>query len=125
MFRSREGCPAGSPLYFKAPIAEFAASLLAGFLFIYLSAPYIKKLRGNKKLTAALLGVTAAVCGMILNLAVVFGVTVIWNTGRFTQVNGFAAAMSVAAFVALYRFKIDVLWVILAGGAIGFVYPAL
>ena len=70
-------------------------------------------------------GVTAAVVGVILNLAMVFGIAVIWNSGRFADVNWFAAIISLAAFVALYRYKIDILWVILAGGLIGLAYTIL
>jgi chromate transporter len=95
-------------------------TFLPCFFFIFLCAPYIESLRGNRKLTAALSGVTAAVVGVVLNLALVFGIAVIWQTGRFTEINWFAAVMSAAAFIALYRFKIDVLWVVLTGGLIGF-----
>jgi chromate transporter len=82
-------------------------------------------LRGNKRLTAALTRVTAAIVGVILNLAVVFGVAVIWPLGWHGGVNGFAAAMSLIAFIALYRFKVDVLWVVIAGGLIGLAYSLL
>jgi chromate transporter len=76
-------------------------------------------LRGNKNVTGALTGVTAAVVGVILNLALVFGVAVIWPHGVGGGTDWFAAALSVAAFIALYRFKIDVLWVVLTGGLLG------
>ena len=94
-------------------------TFLTSFLFIFLGAPYIEKLRGNKMLTGALSGVTAAVVGVILNLALVFGAAVIFPNGFTGNVNWFAFLMSIAAFVALFKFKIDVLWVILAGGLIG------
>ena len=93
-------------------------TFLPCFLFIFLGAPYIEILRGNKHLTGALSGVTAAVVGVILNLALVFGATVIFSHG-FRNPDWFAAAMSAAAFVALYRYKAEVLWVVLAGGLIG------
>lgn len=94
-------------------------TFLPCFFLIFVCAPYIESLRGNKRLTAALSGVTAAVVGVVLNLALVFGIAVIWQTGRVTEINWFAALMTVAAFLALYRFKVDVLWVVLAGGLIG------
>ncbi len=100
-------------------------TFLPSFLFIFLGAPYIERLRGNKTLTGALSGVTAAVVGVILNLALVFGAAVIFPNGSGGNVNWFAAAMSLAAFVALFRFKIDVLWVIVAGGLIGLVFAFL
>jgi len=94
-------------------------TFLPCFLFIFIGAPYIEVLRGNKNLTGALSGVTAAVVGVILNLALVFGAAVIFPNGLTGNLDWFAAAMSVAAFVALYRFKADVLFVVLAGGLIG------
>jgi chromate transporter len=63
--------------------------------------------------------VTAAVVGVILNLALVFGAAVIWPEGFAGGVDWFAAALGAAAFVALYRLKLDVLWVVLAGGLLG------
>jgi chromate transporter len=100
-------------------------TFLPCFLFIFIGAPYIEVLRGNKKLTAALSGETAAVVGVILNLALDFGVAVIWPRGLMGGTNWFAALISVAAFVALYRLKLDVLWVVLAGGLIGLIYTLL
>jgi len=94
-------------------------TFLPSFMFILLGAPYIEKLRGNKNLTGALTGVTAAVVGVVLNLALVFGAAVIWPRGLAGGADWFAAVLSVAAFVALYRFKADVLWVVIAGGAVG------
>jgi chromate transporter len=94
-------------------------TFLPCFLFIFLGAPYIEVLRSNKNLTAALSGITASVVGVILNLAIVFGAAVIWPSGITGDTNWFAAVMSIAAFVALYRFKVDVLWVVIAGGMVG------
>ncbi len=94
-------------------------TFLPCFLFIFLGAPYIEILRGNKNLTGALSGVTAAVVGVVLNLALVFGGAVILPQGLAGSADWFAAALSGAAFVALYKFKAEVLWVVLAGGLIG------
>jgi chromate transporter len=95
------------------------ATFLPSFVFIFLGAPYIEKLRGNTHLAAALSSVTAAVAGVIFNLAVVFGLTVIYPQGLAGGVNRFALVLSAASFAALYKFKIDALWVVLAAGAIG------
>jgi len=95
------------------------ATFLPCFVFIFLGAPYIEVLRGNKNLTGALSGVTASVVGVVLNLALVFGAAVIWPQGFTGGADWFAAAMTLVAFVALYRFKADVLWVVLTGGVIG------
>ena len=94
-------------------------TFLPCFLFIFLGAPYIEVLRGNKNLTGALTGITASVVGVILNLALVFGSAVIWPQGLQGGTDWFAALLSVAAFIALYRIKVDVLWVVLAGGVLG------
>lgn len=94
-------------------------TFLPSFVFIFLGAPYIEKLRGNKFLSGSLSGVTAAVVGVILNLALVFGAAVILSDAKGPD--WFALLMSLAAFVALFVLKIDVLWVILAGGIIGIV----
>ena len=95
------------------------ATFLPSFLFIFLGAPYIEKLRGNKLLSGALSGVTAAVVGVILNLALVFGAAVIFAGSEAGSINWFAATLSIAAFVTLFRFKVDVLWVVLGGGLLG------
>jgi chromate transporter len=96
-------------------------TFLPCFLFIFLGAPYIEKLRGNKNLTGALSGVTAAVVGVVLNLALVFGAAVIFPNGLTGSIDWFSAAMSVVAFVALYWLRAEVLWVVLAGGLVGVV----
>jgi chromate transporter len=94
-------------------------TFLPCFFFIFLGAPYIEVLRGNRNLTGALSGVTAAVVGVVLNLAVVFGTTVLWPGGRASRVDWFAAAMCAAAVVALYRFKVNIVWLVIAGGLVG------
>jgi len=101
------------------------ATFLPCFLFIFLGAPYIEVLRGNKNLTGALSGVTAAVVGVVLNLAIVFGAAVIWPRGFAQGTNWFAMLIGIGSFVALYRFKADVLWVVLAGGLIGLAWTLL
>lgn len=98
------------------------ATFLPSFMFIFIGAPYIEKLRNNQKLTSALSGVTAAVVGVILNLALVFGMTVIFADAG---INWFALVVSILAFIAFFRFKADVLWVILAGGLLGFLKVSL
>jgi chromate transporter len=100
-------------------------TFLPCFLFIFLGAPYIEVLRGNKNLTGALTGVTAAVVGVVLNLALVFGAAVIWPRGLAQGTNWFAMLIGIGSFVALYRFKADVLWVVLAGGLIGLAWTLL
>jgi chromate transporter len=92
------------------------ATFLPSFLFIFAGAPYIERLYGNKRLGAALSGVTAAVVGVILNLALVFGMAVIVPG---SAIEWFAFALGTAAFVALMIFRADVLLVIGLGGLAG------
>jgi chromate transporter len=94
-------------------------TFLPSFIFIFLGAPYIESLRNNVHLKGALSSITAAVVGVVLNLALVFGAAVIWPEGLAGGTDLFALVLSIAAFFALYKFKTDVLWVILAGGLIG------
>ena len=89
------------------------------FLWIFLGAPYIERLRGQKLLTAALSAVTASVVGVILNLAVWFGWHVIVPSGTWAGVDWFALAVGAAAFAALHRFKVNLIAVIAASGAAG------
>ena len=95
------------------------ATFLPSFLFIFLGAPYIESLRGNNVVSGALSGVTASVVGVILNLALVFGAAVIFPAGFDDNINVFAITLSIVSFAALFYLKIDVLWVVLAGGVIG------
>jgi chromate transporter len=100
-------------------------TFLPSFVFIFLGAPFIEKLRGNSSISGALSGVTAAVVGVIFNLALVFGAAVILPNGLTGEVNWFALLISIAALTALFRLKIGVLWVIVAGGLIGLIKTLL
>jgi len=90
------------------------------FLWVFLGAPYIEKLRDVKLLTAALSTVTAAVVGVILNLAVWFGLHVIFPGNE--KVDWFALGLCAVAFIAMLRFKIDIIPVVLASGLLGLIY---
>ncbi len=89
------------------------------FLWIFLGAPFIERLRDNAVLTAALTAITAAVVGVILNLAVWFGMHVVFDeVGTVTSlgldldvpvwptINVAAAALVLAALVAVFRFRL-------------------
>lgn len=75
-------------------------TFLPSFLLIFLGAPYVEALAKNHRLQAALVGVTAAVVGVILNLAVFFGTRVLLPAGAL---DGFALALGAAAYLALWR----------------------
>ena len=90
------------------------------FLWIFLGAPYIEKLRGNESLTSALSTVTAAVVGVILNLAVWFGLHVIFPaTGN---VDWFAFTVCAIAFVGMLRWRWNIVPVVLGSGLLGLIY---
>jgi chromate transporter len=112
-----------------ASVATFF-TFLPSFLFILLGAPLVEATRGDIKFTAPLTGITAAVVGVVINLAVFFAWHVLWPqaspaapfAGAF---EGLALLIGAAAFVALWRFKIGVIPVILACGIAGFAYSLL
>jgi chromate transporter len=95
------------------------ATFLPCFIFIFLGGPYVEVFRAHRVLNGALAGIMASVVGAIANLGLVFALAVIWPNGPGGGTNWTGILMSVAAFLALYRFKTDVVWIILAGGAIG------
>jgi len=94
-------------------------TFLPCFFYIFLGAPYVESLRGNKALRSALSGITAAVVGVILNLAVVFGLAVLLPHGWGREPDWTALAIMAAAFVALVRFRVNEIWVVLGGGLLG------
>jgi chromate transporter len=93
-------------------------TFLPCFLFIFLGGPYIEKFRENAKLSSALSSITAAVVGVVLNLAVWFGLQVlIPGDGSF---NWFAAIIGLAVFASIQWLKVGMIPVIAASGMIGF-----
>ena len=108
------------------------------FLWIFLGAPFIEFWRNNKSLTTALSGITAAVVGVVLNLAVWFALQTLFGTVDELQIGPIrllipqwhtidvaALLIAIAASVALFRFHLSML-VTLAGSAlVGIVYYLL
>jgi chromate transporter len=92
------------------------------FLWIFVGAPYIEKLRNQKQLTVALSAVTAAVVGVILNLAVWFGIHVMFPAGH---IDWFAALVCVVAFLGLLRWKWQIVPVILGSGIAGLLFQVI
>jgi chromate transporter len=90
------------------------------FLWILLGAPHIEQLRGNRKLTAALSTVTAAIVGVILNLAVWFGLHALFPAER--GIDWFALVLSVIAFIGMLRWNWNVIPVVIASGLAGLAY---
>jgi chromate transport protein ChrA len=102
------------------------------FLWIFLGAPYIEVLRGNRSLSGALTAITAAVVGVILNLAIWFGIHTIFRDVRpvewgvlnfdapvWESVNLWALLLSAAAIVAMFRFKVGMIPTLVACSGAG------
>ncbi|RUM84177.1 MAG: chromate transporter [Candidatus Thioglobus sp.] len=98
-------------------------TFLPSFLFIFLGGPGVEATRGDLKFSAPLSAVTAAVVGVIINLAVFFAQNVLWPNGG--DLDLIATLIGVAAFIALFRFKIGIMSVIAACAAIGLTLTVL
>ncbi len=94
-------------------------TFLPSFFFILLGAPFIESAHGNLRFTAPLTGITAAVVGVIINLAVFFAFHVLWPQGLAGRFEWPSALIGLAAAVALFRFKAGVIPVVLASGLAG------
>jgi chromate transporter len=100
-------------------------TFLPSFVFILMGAPFIETTHGNLKLTAPLTAITAAVVGVIFNLALFFAYHVFYQNGLTGSVDLFAVGLSIAAIIAIFRFKIGAIPVILASGLIGMGFKLL
>jgi chromate transporter len=109
-----------------ASVATFF-TFLPSFLFILAGAPLVEATHGDIKFTAPLTGITAAVVGVILNLAVFFAWHVLWpeatGAAPFSgEFQWFAAIVAILAFVALWNYKMDIMKVIGACALTGLLY---
>jgi chromate transporter len=116
-----------------ASVATFF-TFLPSFLFILAGGPAVEATRGDLKFTAPLAGITAAVVGVILNLALFFAYHVLWPHGLstplsaqsvFTGFEWFSLLAGCAAFVALFRYKISIMQVIGGSAIAGLLYSFL
>jgi chromate transporter len=96
------------------------ATFVPSFLFIFLGGPHIEQLRGNLKLTTALSAITAAVVGVVMNLAVWFALNALFP-GR-AGVDWFAVVVSAVAFIGMLRWKWDVVPIVLGSGLLGLLF---
>jgi chromate transporter len=92
-------------------------TFVPSFLFIFLGAPHIEQLRGNLHLSRSLSAVTASVVGVILNLAVWFGLHVLFPARDV--IDWFALVVCIAAFAAMQRFKVGVIPIAAAAALLG------
>jgi chromate transporter len=100
-------------------------TFLPSFVFIFAGGPLIESTHGNLNLTAPLTAITAAVVGVILNLAIFFGQRVLWPQGFGGQVDVVAAAIALGAAIALLRFKRSVIQVVLGCAVAGLAIKSL
>jgi chromate transporter len=104
------------------------------FLWIFLGGPYMEALRGNKALTASLSAITAAVVGVILNLAIWFAIHTVFrevepvhaflfafDAPKFSSVDPWALLLSVGAAVAIFRFNVGMIPTLAACSVAGLV----
>ena len=94
---------------------------LPSFLFILAGGPLVESTHGKLGFTAPLMAITAAVVGVILNLALFFGWHVLWPQGWSGPFDVFSLLIALAAVVALLRFKRGVIEVIVASAVLGLV----
>ena len=94
-------------------------TFLPSFLFILAGGPMIESAHNDLKFTAPLTAITAAVVGLILNLALFFGYHALWPQGFSGVFDWPSVVLAVAACVALFKYKRNVIHVIAVSGLIG------
>ena len=129
-----------SPLQagFLGAVVATWVTFIPSFLWIFLGAPFIEHLRGRPSLTSALSTVTAAVVGVVLNLALWFGLFTLFDTvdewrgfgallyqPDLASLDWAATAIAVGAAIAIFRFKVATLKVVAAAALIGILYQFL
>jgi chromate transporter len=105
------------------------------FLFIFAGAPYIEALRGNQDLSAALSGITAAVVGVILNLALWFSIHTLFGqvadvhvgplrllVPEWQTIDPVALLIAAGALFALFRLKAGMMPTLAGSAAVGLIY---
>jgi chromate transporter len=99
------------------------ATFLPCFLFIFLLAPYIELLANNENLKAILIGVTAAVVGVVANLAVYFATQVLFpNEISMASLDVFALVVAAVSLVVLQRYKVPIYLMVPVGAVLGMVW---
>ncbi|MEO6423462.1 MAG: chromate efflux transporter [Candidatus Nitrotoga sp.] len=111
---------------FVASIIATFFTFLPSFIFIFMGGPFIETSHGNLKLTAPLSAITAAVVGVIFNLALFFAYHVFWPAG-FDKgfIDWYSVLLTAIATFAIFRFKIGVIPVLLSSGILGMAWSLL
>src|SRR5262245_4806083 len=131
------------------PLSPLTAATLGGllttwvtfipcFLWIFLGAPFVEVLRGNKALNGAMSAITAAVVGVVLNLAIWFAIHTVFretipvhqlalnfDAPKLSTVDPWALALSVSAAVAIFRFKVGMIPTLLGSCVAGIMLYAI
>ena len=100
-------------------------TFLPSFLFILVGAPAVEATRHELHFTAPLTGITAAVVGVVLNLATFFAYHVLWPSGFDGTFEWFSALIGAAAFIALFRYKAGIVTVIAVCAVAGLIYTLM
>ena len=108
------------------------------FLWIFLGAPYVEALRGNRSLHAALSAITAAVVGVVLNLSLWFGLHVVFGTiherhfgplqmlvPELTSIDWAALVLAMGAMLAMFKFKLGLPKTLAASALLGALWKLL
>ncbi|MBL8506481.1 MAG: chromate efflux transporter [Methylobacillus glycogenes] len=97
-------------------------TFLPSFVLILLGGPFIETTHGNLKFTAPLSAITAAVVGVIVNLALFFAYHVFWPQGLASVVDWPSIVLTTLATIAIFRFKIGVIPVIMMSALLGMLW---
>ena len=100
-------------------------TFLPSFLFILAGGPLVESTHDDLRLTAPLTAITAAVVGVILNLALFFGYHVLWPQGFSGSFDPVSAVIALGAAIALFRFQRHVIHVIAACAVLGLILKTL
>jgi len=100
-------------------------TFLPGFLFILAGGPLVESTHDNLSVTAPLTGITAAVVGVIMNLALFFAWHVFWPQGFTGRFDSISLLISLFALLALFRYKAGVIPVIAASGIAGLLFTLI
>jgi len=100
-------------------------TFLPSFIFIFMGAPFVETTHGNLRFSAPLTGITAAVVGVIVNLAVFFAYHVLWPHGLEGPFDWVSALIGAAAFVAMFRYQVGIMTVVGASALAGLLITLL
>ena len=100
-------------------------TFLPSFIFILAGGPFVESTHNDLKFTAPLTAITAAVVGVILNLALFFGYHTLWPKGFGDAMDVPSALIALGAAIALFKYKRNVMHVIVVCGLVGMAVHAL